>query len=329
VPRVLAPAPATFVDPHTGAPAFGSYAGSLPAIAMPGLGAASRTFKRKRWVYVAIASDDVWIALGVVHTGYAATAFGFAYDLREKRMLHDATTLGTAFAASVADGAHASGVVARFASGRTTMTFERTKEGLAIAARLGDLEVDATVDDRGAPPAIAAVADLGGGLFDATEKRVLASVRGRMRSGGTEVSLDGATAGYDYTYGLLPRHTKWRWAFGLGRSNDGAAIAFNVVQGFVGEAECAAFTETGVHPIAEPTFTFDVDAPMSPWRLTGDGVDLAFTPGAVHAQRTNLGLVRSRFIQPVGTFSGTLRIDGKDVGVSSLAGVVEDQDVLW
>jgi hypothetical protein len=31
----------------------------------------------------------------------------------------------------------------------------------------------------------------------------------------------------------------------------------------------------------------------------------------------------------VGTFSGALRVEGNDVRVSSLPGVVEDQDVLW
>ena len=68
---------------------------------------------------------------------------------------------------------------------------------------------------------------------------------------------------------------------------------------------------------------------MGPWRLVGDGIDLAFRPGGVHAQRTNLLVVKSRFVQPVGVFTGTVRVSGRDVQVESLPGVVEDQDVLW
>ena len=68
---------------------------------------------------------------------------------------------------------------------------------------------------------------------------------------------------------------------------------------------------------------------MRPWRLTADGIDLTFEPGGLHAQSTNLLVVKSRFVQPVGTFTGTVRVGGRDVRVVGLPGVVEDQDVLW
>jgi hypothetical protein len=84
-----------------------------------------------------------------------------------------------------------------------------------------------------------------------------------------------------------------------------------------------------VHPIAEPKFGFDAGRPELPWTLRGDGIDLTFETGAVHTQHTNLGVIRSRFVQPVGTFSGSIRVAGKDVYVRNLPGVVEDQDVLW
>jgi hypothetical protein len=193
---------------------------------------------------------------------------------------------------------------------------------------MGDLEIDAAIDEASGPPAVSAIARLGDGLVGGTEKRLLLSVRGRARVGNREVVLDGGTTGYDYTHGLLPRHTKWRWAFALGKA-EGQPFGFNVVQGFVGEAECAAFFGGEVLPIAEPRFSFDAAAPVRPWHLTGDGIDLAFEPGAVHAQNTNLVVVKSRFVQPVGQFTGTVRVKGRDVRVASLPGVVEDQDVLW
>ena len=205
----------------------------------------------------------------------------------------------------------------------------RTGSTLDVHVRMRDLEVDAAIDESAGPPSISAVARLGDGLFNATEKRALLGVRGTARCGARSMMLDGGLAGYDYTHGLLPRHTMWRWAFALGRDTSGAPIGFNVVQGFVGEPECAAFVSGDVVPLAEPRFTFDVNAPLGPWRIEGEGIDLTFAPGAVHAQSTNLVLVKSRFIQPVGTFSGTVRVGGRDVRVASLPGVVEDQDVLW
>jgi hypothetical protein len=105
----------------------------------------------------------------------------------------------------------------------------------------------------------------------------------------------------------------------------GELVAFNLVEGFIGEGECAAFVGGEVRPLGEPRITYANGRPGDPWTLEGEGTSLTFEPAAVHAQRTNLLVVRSRFLQPVGVFRG--RIAGVDV--DGLPGVVEDQDVVW
>ena len=63
---------------------------------------------------------------------------------------------------------------------------------------------------------------------------------------------------------------------------------------------------------------------------SADGeVDLEFEPGAEHTETRNLGLVRSRFAQPLGTFRGTLRVGDRTLELDRCLGVVEDQDVVW
>ena len=330
--RVLGPAPSAFVDERTGQPNFGAYAGPMPRVELGAIGLRDRIARRKRWVYGAITTNDVWISFAVVRTGYAATVFAFAYDLVGKRMLVDRTALGPTTAARVADDFHAQGEIAYFHFGKPRVALSRRGPTLDLHLRLGELEVDASIDESAGPTAISAIARVGEpgeGLVNATEKRALLGVKGRARCGARELTLDGGSAGYDYTHGLLPRRTSWRWGFGQGRSVGGEPFAFNVVQGFVGEAECAAFVGRDVVPLAEPTFQFDVDNPGKPWRLKGPGIDLVFAPGAVHSQLTKLLVVRSRFVQPVGAFSGTLRVAGRDIQVAGLPGVVEDQDVLW
>ena len=329
IPRILAAAPPSFLAAGSSEPAFGAYAGPLPAVHFANLGLRDRLARRKRWIYVAIATEDTWFSAAIVRTGYAATAFAFAYDLRGQRMMLDRTVLGPSPVARVSDDFHAPGEIARFAMGKTTLALTRRGSTLDLHARMRDLEIDAAIEEGSGPPAVTAIASLGNGLVNCTEKRALLSVRGRARSGNREVILDGGTAGYDYTHGLLPRHTKWRWAFALGKARSGEPFGLNLVEGFVGEAECAAFFGGEVLPIAEPRFELDVAQPMRQWRLTGDGIDLAFEPGGIHAQHTNLGLVKSRFIQPVGIFTGTVRVGRRDVYVEGLPGVVEDQDVLW
>lgn len=330
---MLGPVPDAFVDPTTLAPAFGAYAGPMPPVSIDVAGVrrgwTAKHLRRKRWVYVAITSRELFVGLAVVHTGFAATAFVFVYDRETKRMLADRTVLGPPTAARVADAPHADGILASFGFGRNRITMNRAGTTLAIRLACGDLELDATLDEASAPPPISAIVDLRDGLFNATEKCALASVRGQLRVGGRTSSLDGGTAGWDYTQGLLPRRTRWRWAFALGTTTEGEPIGLNVVQGFVGQAECAAFLGDKVLPVVEPHFDFDEADPMRPWRITGEGIDLSFEPGAVHAQHTQLYLVRSRFVQPVGLFRGKLELQGRDVQLDGVAGVVEDQDVLW
>jgi hypothetical protein len=320
----LVPAPAAFVDEATGAPAFGAYEGPLPAVRFPSLGLRERALRRKRWVYVAISTDDVWIAFAVVRTGYVASAFAFVYDLATRTMLADETALAPTLASRVADDPHARGPLASLRFARTKIACARTEEGISIDARIGAITIDATLVDARAPAALTAIARLGDGLANATEKRALLGVRGEARVGDRVVPLSNAVAGYDYTHGLLPRHTRWHWAFALGRDTSGEPIAFNLAEGFVGQAECAAFAGGRAHALAEPHFEVG-----DTWRLTADGIDLSFSPGAIHAQYTNLGVVRSKFVQPAGTFTGTIKVSGRERRVERLPGVVEDQDVLW
>jgi hypothetical protein len=327
--RTLSPAPRAFVDPATGAPAFGSYTGPLPPIDLGGIALVDRALRRKKWFYVAVASDEVWVSLAIVRMGYATSAFAFVFDVPARRMLVDRTVLGPPRAAEIVDDPHASGMVARFAFGRSKLALERRGTSCELTVRLADVAIDVFFDESTAPPSVAAIAQLGPDLVSATEKRALAKVRGSVVAAGRRISLDGGMAGYDYTHGLMPRNTRWKWAFAMGRAKDGAPIAFNVVQGFVGEDECAAFRSDRVFPIREPRIDFDVDHPERPWRLVANGVDLTFDVGAVHEQRTNIVLVRSRFLQPVGTFSGTLTIGDRAVELDGVPGVVEDQDVLW
>ena len=328
---MLPPAPTAFVDPATGAPAFGSYAGPLPPVTL-GSALVDRALRRKKWFFVAVSSEEAWMSLAVVRMGYATSAFAYVFDRAAGRMLVDRTVVGPPRAATIADDPHAEGVLATFGLGRSSVALERRGGTCELRARFAELDIDLSFEPSSAPPSISAIAKLGPSLTSATEKRALARTRGQIVASGRRISLDGAMTGYDYTHGLMPRNTRWRWAFAMGNAKDGQPIAFNVVQGFVGEAECAAFRREGTFPIAEPRFELDIDHASRPeraWRLVGDGIDLTFDVGAVHEQHTNLVVVRTRFLQPAGAFRGTLRIDGRDVELDGVPGVVEDQDVIW
>ncbi len=333
VVRLLRPAPTSFVDAHTRRPAFGAYAGPLPAVSLGGAGLVDDVVRRKRWIWACFSADDLLVAFAIVRTGYAASAFVSVLDTKRFALRVNEAWTGPAALARVTDDVHESGVLARFVRPWVRLEVARARPGGGIdvrlrVARLG-LEVDAVFVEEGAPAPLSVIADLGRGDIDATEKRALMRLRGHARIGDRRVMLDGGVAGYDYSQGLLPRRTRWRWAYGLGTTSLGELLAFNLTSGFVGEAECAVFDRGGVHGVAEPEISFDRARPSEPWTVRGPGVDLVFRVAGVHAEVRRLGLVRTDFLQPAGVFDGTIELAGRVHAVKGMPGVVEDQDLLW
>jgi hypothetical protein len=326
--RNLARPPARLFDP--GGPRFGSYKGGLPELDLgpTGRGGVWNRLHKKRWTYAAVADENVIAAAAIVHLGYASTALAYALDRRTGRLLFDRSVLAPPSAASFTDGG----------SGKRSATFRTGGVGMF----LGDesVTVDFADADRpfhvgarasaraSSPPAIGAVVPIDGGYANATEKRLL-DAEGEVVAQGMRFILKEPHVALDHTAGYLARQTTWRWALGFGRTSDGARVGFNVVQGFVGEAECAAWVGDTLVPLGEGRFTHG--DPRSPWRVetTCGALEVLFRPAAVHREDTDLGVVRSRFVQPVGTFEGTLKVGGETLSLSRMPGVTEHQDVLW
>jgi hypothetical protein len=344
--RTLEAPPSSVLDPVRRTVNTGSFRGGLPPevdfgsleVGGPPLvgGRLFRTAREKRWIYAAITAGDLFLGAAIIKLGYASSAFAFVFDRASGRMLADVSFLGPAFFASVS-GAPREGASARFSSPlqQALLSWERAPgaPAFSLAVRAGDVLVNARLDSSGAPAPIGVVAELGStGLVNATEKGALLAVTGEATVAGRRFALDGGLGGYDYTHGYLARHTAWKWAFLLGRAESGERVGLNLVQGFVGEPECALWIDGALHPLAEGRFTFDPRRPMEPWqvRTADEGVDLRFEPGGIHQEHKDLGVISSRFIQPVGCFSGTIRIPGREpLVLSRVLGVVEDQDALW
>jgi hypothetical protein len=314
---------------------FGSFTGGLPTM---DFGASPRGpvldfFATKRWSYLAFASDDLFIGCAVVSLSYASNALLFVADRTQKRMLLDESFVGGPLAARFTDEGHGART-ATFTGRRGRLTVG--DGGLQVELDRGALRTTLSVSPEAGvlAPALGAVAPIAGGYVNATEKRwararaVLdlpgASARAPRRSSGL--------LGLDHTRGILARATAWRWAFLMGRATTGETVVLNLVEGFVGEPECAVWVDHELFVLGEGRFRYDAARPLSEWQLgtTCGAVDLRFAPFALHAEHKNLLLVRSNFLQPVGGFSGTLRLPlGRTLFLDDVPGVTEHQDVVW
>lgn len=331
--RELHDAPRAALD-GLGRPNVGSYRGIVPHldVADAAPSALYRLAHHKRWVYLAIATPDVWIGLAVVDLGYVVNSFAFAYDRQARAMLFDDTALCPPAVGRVRDADHGERV-ARFRDHKRDVSIVRPArtERWGIEARYPGLELVANLEPATKAPALTAIVPIDGGIASTTEKHALLRVSGEARIGGRRIDLDDACGGYDYTCGLLARLTQWRWAFLLGHAKGGERVGLNVVEGFVGEPECVAWLGDDLIGLGEGRFEFDRGRPLSPWQLkTTDGaVDLAFDAGGMHAEEQDFKLVASSFIQPVGEYTGTLDLGGKRLEIDRVLGVTEDQRTLW
>jgi hypothetical protein len=327
--RILGAPPARVVE-SGGLIRTGSFSGPLPRVDLTPLGksAVYRLRHHKRWVYLAIASPTLFVGLNVVDLGYAKNAFGFVY--RNGRLIADRTALGHPLSGGVADGIN-DGLVANFSAGATHVFVERVGTTLSVNAGFPDVvlrvQIDAAVKHR----PLSAIGPIPQGTVNATEKHALLPVTGELIVAGESIPLADAVAGWDYTNGLLARHTRWNWAYLMGRATSGERIAMNLVEGFLGEQECGVWIDDELHPIGEGRFSFDRAAPMKRWSIATEdrAVNLTFAPGAIHHEKKNLRLVRSNFLQPIGAFSGTIAVADRTLTLESVLGVTEDQDVLW
>jgi hypothetical protein len=336
--RTLAETPPSIVDPATGTLRTGSFRGGVGHVqpSLLGKGALFAVAHEKRWIYAALAADELLVALAVVRLGYVSNCFAFAFDRAEGRIVAKLSAVAPTFAAEVGstggEGCEAHfrwpGAHVRFARGRGERDYR-------VEISSPDLRVSARLSSETMPPRIGAVAAIPGppdGLFNATEKGVLLPAVGEAIAGGRHYDLDGGLGGYDYTRGFLARRTAWRWAFALGRARSAERVALNLVQGFVGEPECAVWIDGELYPLTEGRIEYTEGDPRAPWRVrtAGGEVDLRFEPGDVHGEAHDYGVVKSKFVQPAGSFSGTIRVPGREpVELDRVLGVVEDQDVTW
>jgi len=167
------------------------------------------------------------------------------------------------------------------------------------------------------PPGVE-VASPHGRSYIWTRKLAPVHVRGTVTAGGRTFELDGDDGFVDESAGYHARHTTWRWSAGIGRADDGRPVAWNLVDGVHDGAASERTVWVDGSPEEVPPQEFAAD-------LSRVG-ELDFREWSAREARMNLGLMRNRYRQPFGEFSG--RLPG-GLRLADGYGVMEEHDVLW
>jgi hypothetical protein len=240
----------------------------------------------KAWRYVGVYGPDLMLCAAVVRIGRARQSFWAVWD-RAAGRLHERTTLGRRAVA--------------LAPGRLVIVDRAVQVELALA-------------ETGGIEAICPA----GASYAWTRKQLGVAASGTVAIDGVRRNLRYAAV-IDDTAGYYPRHTSWRWSAGVGHSTDGRDVAWNLVSGVndpPGRSERIVLV--GADGFEPPPSSFGDDL---------EAVDgLRFDAEAVREKAENLVLVRSRYRQPFGTFSGVLP---GGVELADGYGVMEQHEVWW
>jgi hypothetical protein len=128
----------------------------------------------------------------------------------------------------------------------------------------------------------------------------------------------------DDSAGYHDRRTEWRWSAGVGDAADGRPVAWNLVSGINDppeRSERAVWVEGEVTEPGPVRFAEDLSSVSF-----AEGGELRFAAEAERARTDNLLLVRSRYRQPFGTFSGLLP---GGVVLAEGWGVMEHHVAVW
>lgn len=321
-------APRDLVDAG-GQPLFGRYQGAPGAPAWAQLeppharGRLWRRLHHKRWHFVSLVSDELFVGLAIIDIGWSNSAFAYAFDRGRGEIVDAFSAIGlpgvTAFVGATADEE------AWFALPGRRIAIEPDGDGgHRLRLRAGRFRIDAQYG--GAGPRLLAVGQVrDGGSVHTTQKSPGLLLAGRAEAGGRRFSLDGGVASFDYSNGLLGRRTAWRWISAHGRR-----LGLNLQSGYFGDAENALWIDGELVPLG--AVRTDVEAGGAWSMATNDGLlDLRFTPEGTRRDDKNLLLAESRLTQHVGRFDGWVKAgpDAPPRKVSGLTGLAEDYSARW
>lgn len=282
------------------------------------------TGRARRWMYAAAGGPGGAVGCAVVSIGPVGTAFAWAaldgsMHTWERRIVAGrGLSLGPVPAAG-----------ATYRGGGGSITLDG----------IGGFTIDVPTEQGGrlradvaatpVTPVVLVTATPNGG-WNATEKCAGHRAHGAFEVAGRRVEVDGGWR--DWTAGRQDRHTSWRWAAGAGGSVDGRSVGINVSTGMNGAGEGEDVVWWDGHPHALDVSELrpvDTD-PRGPWIVAGPGWELELRPWGTRAAEEDLRVVRSRYVQPVGRFGGTLPgPDGAAVTVRHLVGVTEEHEATW
>jgi hypothetical protein len=277
----------------------------------------------KQWRYVGVFCEELMACAALVRVGPARQSFWAVYTREDGRLRERTRMLVRRAAVGLPPG---------------RMSIRDRGVGLDLA-----LQEDGGIEARcahrtgakregGKTPGVEADAPRTGrealGVGEVwTRKQAGVRAHGTLTlEGGSPRAIE-ALAVIDDTAGYHARDTEWWWSAGVGTSEDGVALAWNLVAG-VNDPPSGSERAVWVDGVSRETAPVRFAADLSEIAAEDpdDGSRLSFTAEAVRRRHENLLLLRSDYTAPFGAFAGTLP---GGVRLADGLGVMEHHRARW
>ncbi|MCQ4207399.1 DUF2804 domain-containing protein [Streptomyces longispororuber] len=285
--------------------------------------------RAKRWEYWGIVTPDHIVGLVVSSLDYAGVHGLYVLDRATGRETSTDSVVPLARGAVLPSRSGAGEVAVR--AGSLRVRIAQHADGTTIRATAPDVRLDVEVPLPPGHESLGVVVPWSAKRFQYTVKDVGRPVRGTLVLHGSTYEVGGpdAFAVLDHGRGKWPYAITWNWAAGAapgraiqlgGKWTDGTGVTEN-----------ALVVDGRLHKIGEELrWSYDRSDWLRPWRISGERVDVTFTPFHEKVSRTNLGVVANETHQCFGHFTGwALADDGTKTDLDGLVGWAEEARNRW
>ncbi|MGC3954109.1 MAG: DUF2804 family protein [Propionicimonas sp.] len=288
--------------------------------------------RNKRWEYWAITTPSHVLAVVVSDIDYAGVNSLWLLDRASRQPV--AVDVITPLGAGIElPGTLGQGPV-RLRTEQLQITITEAVEGTRIKVTSDRVRAEIVAHRPSGHECLGVVVPWSDRLFQYTVKDVARPATGTIWLDGVAHDLPegDSWATLDHGRGRWPHRVSWNWGAGSGRT-DGRVLGLQVGGKWTdgtGSTENALLVDGRLHKLSqELVWRYHPEDWLAPWQVTGEGVDLTFTPEYDKVSVTDLKLISSRTHQCFGTWSGRIELDGLTVRLADLFGWAEEVHQRW
>jgi hypothetical protein len=287
-----------------------------------------RKLTANQFHFAGIIGPDVMVGVAVVDLKYLSNGFFYVYDRKAKTIIETKKIIPAGI------GAQISPTPRSYDSSFTSKGFNITLTSFRMMANAPEISVDVKLEKQIEPLRLCTRTGYRGWVY--MEKTSPIPVSGKVVCRGKtfDISSPAYMGLMDWTTGFMRRDTYWEWAATATSLPDGRTFGLNLCCG-VNET---SFTENAFWIDGKRTkvdtvnFEFDSHDLYRPWKIASydKRVNLTFNPEAERGEAVNALLIKSKFVQFMGTFDGTIvTADGETIQIKGLPGWAEDHYAKW